>query len=90
MPRFGPSDAKRGKDMDAKRGKDIYDKRGKDFDAKHGKDIGSKRSLFFFLFLEAMCRKLLRLEFPSNEIKKRLENYAKQSNHCFRVCLCVV
>ena len=35
MPRFGPSDAKRGKDMDAKR----------------GKDIGGKRSLFFFLFL---------------------------------------
>ena len=43
MPRFGPSDAKRGKDMDAKR--------GKDFGAKHGKDIGGKRSLFFFLFL---------------------------------------
>ena len=43
MPRFGPSDAKRGKDMDTKR--------GKDFDAKHGKDIGGKRSPFFFLFL---------------------------------------
>ena len=43
MPRFGPSDAKRGKDMDAKR--------GKDFDARHGKDIGGKRFPFFFLFL---------------------------------------
>ena len=43
MPRFGPSDAKRGED--------IYAKRGKDFDAKRGKDIGGKPSPFFFLFL---------------------------------------